>query len=43
MVKAGDDAPRFTLPGHPEEVDLGALLAGGPVVVFFFPKANTSG
>ncbi len=43
MVKVGEQAPRFKLPGHPSNVDLDRLLAQGPVVLFFFPKANTSG
>ena len=43
MLTIGDPAPRFNVPGTPAEVDLTSLLASGPVVLFFFPKANTSG
>jgi len=43
MLNVGDSAPRFKAPGTPSEVDLTSLLASGPVVLFFFPKANTSG
>jgi peroxiredoxin Q/BCP len=44
VLKVGDVAPDFTLPdteGNP--VTLSKLLAKGPVIVFFFPKAFTSG
>ncbi len=43
MLKPGDKAPEFRLKaddGH--EVAL-ADLRGKPVVVYFFPKANTPG
>jgi len=43
-VKAGDTAPDFELPdqnGTPRR--LSALLADGPVVLFFYPAAMTSG
>jgi peroxiredoxin Q/BCP len=43
-MKAGDTAPDFTLPdenGTPRT--LSTLLADGPVVLFFFPFAMTSG
>jgi peroxiredoxin Q/BCP len=43
-MKAGDTAPDFTLPdenGTPRT--LSTLLADGPVVLFFFPYAMTSG
>jgi peroxiredoxin Q/BCP len=43
-LKVGDKAPDFTLPdtdGKP--VSLSALLASGPVIVAFFPKAFTPG
>ena len=43
MLNVGDPAPRFKVPGTPSEVDLTTLLASGPVALFFFPKANTSG
>ncbi|MGM1061813.1 peroxiredoxin [Saccharothrix sp. Mg75] len=44
MTKPGDVAPDFTLPdqdGTPRS--LSSLLAGGPVVLFFYPAAMTSG
>jgi thioredoxin-dependent peroxiredoxin len=44
MLKRGDRAPDFTLPDHrgmPQT--LSALLANGPVVLFFYPQANTPG
>ncbi len=38
----GERAPDFTLPDQDgNEVSLSGLLAGGPVVVFFYPKAFT--
>jgi thioredoxin-dependent peroxiredoxin len=43
-LKVGDKAPDFTLPdteGRP--VTLSKLLAQGPVIVYFFPKAFTPG
>jgi len=43
-LKAGDTAPDFTLPdhhGHPQT--LSSLLNKGPVVLFFYPQANTPG
>jgi thioredoxin-dependent peroxiredoxin len=43
-LKVGDKAPDFTLPdteGGP--VRLSGLLAQGPVILAFFPKAFTSG
>ena len=43
-LKVGDPAPDFTLPdtdGTP--VTLSRLLASGPVIVAFFPKAFTPG
>ncbi len=43
-MKAGDTAPDFTLPdenGTPRT--LSTMLADGPVVLFFFPFAMTSG
>lgn len=41
MLKEGDQAPDFTIPTDDGEFSLAA--ASGPVVVFFFPKADTSG
>ena len=43
-LKAGDTAPDFTLPdqtGTPRT--LSSYLATGPVVLFFYPAANTTG
>lgn len=43
-MNVGDRAPDFTLPdqdGTPRR--LGDLLAAGPVVLFFYPRANTKG
>ncbi len=43
MITAGDKAPLFAAPGTDGEVDLASLLAEGPVVLYFFPKAFTPG
>lgn len=43
-LKPGDPAPDFTLPdetGAPQS--LASYLAHGPVVLFFYPAANTAG
>lgn len=43
-LKAGDKAPDFTLPDHHGEPQtLSKLLTNGPVVLFFYPQANTPG
>ncbi len=43
-LKAGDTAPDFTLPDHHGEPrSLSTLLTDGPVVLFFYPAANTPG
>jgi thioredoxin-dependent peroxiredoxin len=43
-LKAGDKAPDFTLPGTDgKPVNLAKLLARGPVILAFFPKAFTPG
>ena len=43
MLSAGDQAPDFTLPDQEgEEVRL-SLLRGRPVVVYFYPRADTPG
>ena len=44
MLSTGDMAPDFTLQDQGgTNVSLAALLETGPVVVFFYPKAMTSG
>ncbi|GAB3496277.1 peroxiredoxin [Nocardiopsis coralliicola] len=40
----GDQAPDFALPDQNGEIrTLGGFLAGGPLVLFFYPAAMTSG
>ena len=45
MLKVGDDAPIFTLPGTPDgkEIILNDVLEDKPVLLAFFPKAFTGG
>lgn len=43
MIQTGTTAPLFKAEGTQGEVDLAALLVQGPVVLYFFPKANTPG
>ncbi len=43
MLAAGDRAPLFVAPGTDGDIDLGAMLREGPVVLYFFPRALTSG
>lgn len=44
MLGTGDIAPDFTLPDQTgTDRTLSALLADGPVVLFFYPKAMTAG
>lgn len=44
MLETGDVAPDFTLPDQTgSSVQLSDLLADGPVVLFFYPKAMTTG
>ena len=43
MLKIGDKAPAFVAPGTGGEVDLANLLAQGPLVLYFFPRAFTPG
>jgi peroxiredoxin len=43
MLAVGDKAPLFVASGSDGEVDLGALLAERPVVLYFFPRALTPG
>lgn len=46
-LRPGDEAPDFTAPawlaGEPFEFSLAEALRKGPVVVYFFPAANTPG
>lgn len=42
MIQDGDQAPDFTLPSHDGSVQL-AKLRGRPVVLYFYPKDDTSG
>ena len=44
MLKTGDTAPDFSLLNQKgEKVTLSDLLKSGPVVLFFYPKAMTTG
>lgn len=44
MLSTGEIAPEFTLPDQSgREVTLTGLLESGPVVLFFYPKAMTTG
>lgn len=43
MLEVGDRAPLFVAPGTDGDIDLGALLEEGPVVLYFFPRALTPG
>lgn len=43
MLAVGDKAPQFVAPGTDGEFDLVAALGKGPLVLYFFPKAFTSG
>jgi peroxiredoxin len=43
MLAVGDKAPPFVARGSDGDVDLGALLAENPVVLYFFPRAMTPG
>lgn len=44
MLSVGDTAPDFTLSDQSgESVSLYGLLESGPVVLFFYPRAMTSG
>jgi peroxiredoxin Q/BCP len=43
MIETGTDAPDFTLPNQDgEDVTLDSLR-GKPVVLYFYPKADTPG
>ncbi|HEY7830932.1 MAG TPA: thioredoxin-dependent thiol peroxidase [Solirubrobacteraceae bacterium] len=43
MIERGDEAPRFELPDQDGRVVKLADFRGQPVVVYFYPKADTSG
>ncbi len=43
MLAVGDKAPLFVAAGTEGDVDLAAVLARGPLVLYFFPKAFTPG
>ena len=44
MLSTGDTAPDFTLPDqNGTQVTLSTLLEAGPVVLFFYPRAMTTG
>jgi peroxiredoxin len=43
MLEVGDRAPLFVALGTDGDIDLGALLKEGPVVLYFFPRALTPG
>ncbi len=44
MLQVGDIAPEFELADQRGElVSLGTLLADGPIVLFFYPRAMTKG
>ena len=43
MIEAGQEAPDFTLPNQDDEPLTLSSLRGGPVVLYFYPKADTPG
>lgn len=43
MLGVGDKAPVFTARSTDGELRLSELLSQGPLVLYFFPKAFTSG
>ena len=43
MIEAGTEAPDFTLPNQDGEDVTLSSLRGGPVVLYFYPKADTPG
>ena len=43
MIEAGTEAPDFTLPDQDGEAVTLSSLRGGPVVLYFYPKADTPG
>jgi thioredoxin-dependent peroxiredoxin len=43
-LNPGDAAPRFTLPGFPEQkYRLAEALSNGPVILYFYPRDDTPG
>lgn len=43
MLAVGDRAPRFVVEGTSGDIDLAAVIARGPLVLYFFPRAMTGG
>ena len=43
MIEAGQQAPDFTLPDQDGEPVTLSALRGGPIVLYFYPKADTPG
>lgn len=43
MIEQGQEAPDFELPNQDGELVKLSGLRGGPVVVYFYPKADTPG
>jgi thioredoxin-dependent peroxiredoxin len=43
VIEAGTEAPDFTLPNQDGEDVTLSSLRGGPVVLYFYPKADTPG
>jgi len=43
MIEPGQEAPDFTLPDQDGQPVTLSSLRGGPVVVYFYPKASTPG
>ncbi|PYT79675.1 MAG: hypothetical protein DMG40_15095 [Acidobacteria bacterium] len=43
MLKPGDKAPRFRVPSDEDKLVALKDFKGQRVLLFFFPKANTSG
>ena len=43
MLKTGDKAPNFSLHGDDSQLYSLASFSGKPVVIYFYPKADTPG
>jgi peroxiredoxin len=43
MLQPGDAAPSFVAPSTHGEIDLAAMVAQQVTVLYFYPKAGTSG